>query len=482
MTDTKVLKIKALVAAGSTEGERSAAQSALNRVTREVPLRITATVINIDRDETFYAVCFTDVEGRTRDVRLARELFLKPDLIVGELIKLGATLSDDRKIARKQVQAALRAKSQDVRKVTSRPGWHDEDSIVYPGKTFGAMQKILSYEPMNDDDDALGLTAGSLDDWREGLRAPCEASDYLILTISHKAASALLEIIGQQEGMLLHLHGANATWRGEDKARSSSGKSLATRVAASMTGRCRKNDLLTFAITERAVEDHCYGHNSLGIEFDEEGRSFAGKRATRVSATQLGYIIASGRGGVRSTKATRDINLKNRRWVLNAISSGELPLDDRSVRSARAEGEQVRMIGLPVPPGRKGGIYNRVEDSGPKMARCAALARQTELTIATNYGVAFPAFIEKLVSSRDGLATRIIGMIEEFVRDVGADGSPWERRFAEKFGLAYSAAVLLKPLPPTRPAAMHAPTTRSNTLRKMALLPKRSLRARENTE
>jgi hypothetical protein len=137
----------------------------------------------------------------------------------------------------------------------------------------------------------------------------------------------------------------------------------------------------TFAITERAIEDYCYGHNSLGIELDEEGRSFGGKRATRVSATELSYTIASGRGGVRSTKATRDVNLKNRKWVLNAISSGELPLDDPNFRSARAEGEQVRMIGLPVPPGSKGGIFNRAEDNVAKMARCAARPKQTESTI-----------------------------------------------------------------------------------------------------
>src|SRR5512133_1921097 len=43
-------------------------------------------------------------------------------------------------------------------------------------------------------------------------------------------------------------------------------------------------------------------------------------------------------------------------------------------------------------------------------------------------------------------------------------------------------ASTTKPSPPTRPALMHAPTTRSNTLRKMSLLRNRSLRARENAE
>ena len=43
-------------------------------------------------------------------------------------------------------------------------------------------------------------------------------------------------------------------------------------------------------------------------------------------------------------------------------------------------------------------------------------------------------------------------------------------------------ASTAKPSPPTRPAAIHAPTTRSKTLRKMPLSRKRSLRARENAE
>src|SRR6516162_5812715 len=43
-------------------------------------------------------------------------------------------------------------------------------------------------------------------------------------------------------------------------------------------------------------------------------------------------------------------------------------------------------------------------------------------------------------------------------------------------------ASTAKPSPPTRPAPMHAPTTRSKTLRKMPLSRKRSLRARENAE
>jgi hypothetical protein len=39
--------------------------------------------------------------------------------------------------------------------------------------------------------------------------------------------------------------------------------------------RCRKSDLVTFAATQRAVEDYCFAHNHLAALFDEEGRALS---------------------------------------------------------------------------------------------------------------------------------------------------------------------------------------------------------------
>jgi hypothetical protein len=80
--------------------------------------------------------------------------------------------------------------------------------------------------------------------------------------------------------------------------------------------------------------------------------------------------------------------LANLTWALNAVSTGEHPLDDPKRRLERAEGAQVRMISVPVPSGKKGGIFNRVKGSPAEIAaKSKKLARQVEETIATNYGV-----------------------------------------------------------------------------------------------
>ena len=57
--------------------------------------------------------------------------------------------------------------------------------------------------------------------------------------------------------------------------------------------------------------------------------------------------------------------------------------------------------------------------------------------------MALPRYIRKLVAERATLGSRIRQLVETFVQTVNADQDPWERRFAEKFGLVFAAAILL---------------------------------------
>jgi hypothetical protein len=102
----------------------------------------------------------------------------------------------------------------------------------------------------------------------------------------------------------------------------------------------------------------------------------------------LPYLVTGGVGTLQSNKATQDRDLQNLRWSLPALSSGEIPLDDPAKRAARPEGAQARMIPVPVPPGRRGGIFNRMDGTlGQKVKLGRKLAREVEETIAANFGV-----------------------------------------------------------------------------------------------
>jgi hypothetical protein len=328
------------------------------------------------------------------------------------------------------------------------------DGTALPSSTrlgrSGISRGQLLHVGPGDIDDSLGQQHGDLEAWRRGLRKPIKYSDYLVFTISVNVAGSLLDIIDEDEGALFHLHGMSVekTLKTNDRTKSSSGKTLATRTGASVIGRCRKSDLATFAITERAAEDCCFARNHLAANFDEKGRGHGAVLGSRMKTANLAYMIPSGRGGVRSKKATRDPDLQNYRWALFGVSNGEDPLDDQANATGRPEGAQVRMIGNPVPRGGNGGIFNRIKRPRRRtLALSTKLARQVEDTIETNYGVAMPSYLEKLVLERRKrgrrLARRIRRIVDKFVDRVGADTDPWERRFAVKFGIVFAAAILL---------------------------------------
>jgi hypothetical protein len=406
-------------------------------------LKITATVYDVTKEESYYRTRFRTVDGKRREILIGREMFSRRGRVVDHLLKAHAAIADDNKAATKLVEKALSNRSDRQFHVTSRAGWYG-DSFVYLTETFGALAGKLRHDGQIDIDPALGQRRGALKAWREGLRLPCKYSDFLIFTIGVAASGPLLELIGEDEGGVFHLQPENRAKSTNDqlKLRSSSGKTLAARAGMSTIGRCRKSDLVTFAATERGVEDYCFAHNHLVAVFDEEGRALNAGQGIKQS--NLPYLVTSGVGKLRSKKATQDPDLQNLKWALPAISTGENPLDDPSKQAVRPEGAQARMIPIPVPPGGEGGIFNRVEGTRSGVTeKCRKLARLVEETIDLNYGVVMPAYLQQLVAERPKLIERIRRIIDRFIEKVRADHDPWEQRFAAKFGIALAGAILL---------------------------------------
>lgn len=407
--------------------------------TANAAVRIVASTTNQDTDHSFLEVEYLTLDGSRKRRLIAREHFRTPTKVADELLKAGAQLSNPVS----EVKAALSSSNGVPHyRSTGRTGWH-HDSFVLPTETIGSLAGKLRFDSSLTPDPALGMRAGALKKWRRGLKAPCSKSDYLVLGASLAAASTILELIGETEGVMFHLHGlSHSPGDGRTKQNSTSGKTTTARIAVSTIGRAHKNDLMTFDLTGRGAEELCFAHNHLTMGLDEEGRALGHSAGSRISTHHLPYMVAGGRGAFRSSKATADPTLRNLTWALFAISTGERPLEGRM--QARPEGQQVRQIALPVPPGVDGGIYNLIEGSGEEVLVAArALALQTEETIASNYGLALRAFVSKLCSEpREQVISRINRSLAAFIRKVEA-GEPWEQRFARKFAIVYAAAALM---------------------------------------
>src|SRR4051812_31972041 len=74
---------------------------------------------------------------------------------------------------------------------------------------------------------------GTLRDWKEGLKGPCKLSSYLTFAISLPFTAPLLQLLNIHEGCGFHFHGWPDAAEGQ-KARSSSGKTTATRAMTSV--------------------------------------------------------------------------------------------------------------------------------------------------------------------------------------------------------------------------------------------------------
>jgi putative DNA primase/helicase len=401
---------------------------------------VTAIVEDIDREESYFETHYHDVRGHKRTCLIRREEFLTPAKVVRTLVSKNANLPLQIEAACAVIKAAVASAGKRNYKITAQTGWH-RTSFVYPTETFGRRAKKLKFNSNRQINPALAVSRGRLNRWRRELKRPCLESDYLVAAIAAAGAGPLLPFVGH-EGAIFHLHGSGkAMGQSERRTRSSSGKTLAARTAASFVGRCATSDLFTFAVSPKAVEDFCFSHNHLLAVIDEEGRSFDQANSIGVKSTHLAYVLPSGRGAVRSNKATQDADLKNRCWAVVGFSTGENPLDLPG--KTRPEGAQVRMISIPVPAGDEGGIFNRLHGKPGEILKTArSLARSVELTLRKNYGVAAPAYLSHVVAQRREIAKAAQSIADDFVSSVAAS-DPWEARFAMKFGLLLTAALIM---------------------------------------
>jgi uncharacterized protein (DUF927 family) len=408
------------------------------------PLKVLGTVTNVDDGKTFLEIQYPTVTGNIRTKLYERSVLRRPQKLIDLLLDDGISEAIDKQ----RLISILNDEPPAHRDVTSKTGWHGY-AFVYPGMTFGVVENDLKFHQEPSPTGCLGTQHGSVENWADGLRKAIKFSDYLLFAASLGPAGALLDMIDETEGVVFHLHGSgNKTT--SLAANSSSGKTTCARVAMSAIEPCDKTDLPGFQLTDRGLEEHCFSRNHLVVAFDEEGATSVGNTGPVIQRSKFAYKITAGRGARRSRKARSDRDLQNLTWSLIAITTGETPLDsDRPV--TRAEGDQVRMIAIPVPQGSQGGIFNRTNKIRENLGNsekipdfCARLIREVDETIRSYYGTAMPAFLAQLVTNRAELKPEIISIIQDFVTDETTDGTdPWQSRFVKKFGIVLAAAILM---------------------------------------
>ncbi|MEX2671310.1 MAG: DUF927 domain-containing protein [Phycisphaeraceae bacterium] len=389
-------------------------------------LKLSAEIIDLDTHQHFLELRFHRQFGPRGRIRVPNAERRNFRLVLRELDNSGALLPASRKEALKLVELVLSDAAPRVRHSTSRVGWVDGDSFVLPSRTVGGRAKSLHHSPNSSVLSTTWSKSGSLEAWRDGLSEPCRRSSYLLFATAVPFAGPLLRLRGETEGAFFNLTGESST-----------GKTLASRVAQSIITRAHKTDLIPASLTDRALEEIAFGHNDLAVVIDELGNMKGNEQTRREKFRTRAYELSGGRGTVRSKSVHQ--NLPSLEWALFGITSWESPLNEL----ARARGEMVRFIDVTIPSRVDAGIFDLIEDSRdgrPIAAKDLALA--VENTIVGNYGVAIEPYLKRLVDDRTSAAAAVEETVGAFVHLNCRDGDPWDVRLATKFGLVAAGARL----------------------------------------
>ena len=213
---------------------------------------------------------------------------------------------------------------------------------------------------------------------------------------------------------------------------SSSGKSTALKVAASVWGNpegyCR-----LWRSTTNGLEGLAALHNDGLLILDELSQ------VDPKEAGEAAYLLANGQG---KTRASRTGTVKqSSRWSLIFLSAGEESLTSLMAKAGlRANaGQEIRLADIEADAGLGMGLFDNIHNH----INPAAMALVLKESATQFYGAVGMAWLQKIVSNRQTLIPVISNIIKQFVdKVVGQDPTGQAIRVARRFALVATAGEL----------------------------------------
>nr|WP_260283644.1 DUF927 domain-containing protein [Xanthomonas sp. CFBP 8152] len=287
------------------------------------------------------------------------------------------------------------------------------------GESYGAGEELLVYQHSGDLQHHYAAV-GSLDDWKRDVAARCAGNSRLVLAVATMFAGPLLRFTGATGGGF-HIVGG-----------SSSGKTTALRVAASVVG--PPEYAREWRSTANGLEGVAVLHNDATLILDE---------LAQIDPKQAGdaaYLLANGNGKSRANRAG-DARAAAR-WRIMILSAGEVGLAQHMAeagKQARA-GQAVRLADVPAEAESGHGVFERLHDASDG----AALSALLKDAAARSYGAAWPLWMEYLTRlDSPKLTAQLREATDRFLAThVPYNASGEVRRVAERFAIVAFAGEL----------------------------------------
>lgn len=363
-----------------------------------------------------------DADGREHVRHVAdRDLHGEPAALCAGLADHGLRINPARQRDFRGYLAAARVTHRVT--VVERTGWHEigrQAVFVLPGETIGprGAERVILDAAASGPYEARG----TVDEWRDSAAKLASGHAVLMLAISAALAGPLLGLAGY-EGGGLHLLG-----------RSSTGKTTALRLAASVWGRGDTPGFVrAWRATTNGLEGAAAAATDTALILDELGQVEARELAAAL------YMLANGGGKARAHRDGSSRDPKS--WRVLTLSSGEVPIDAKLAedhgRKSRA-GQLVRMLNIPADRGRGFGVF---DGPGPE-GEAAALSKACRLAAASAYGTAGPEFVRRLIGSEVS-GNDVRALVADFAAaHVPPDADGQVIRAAERLALIAAAGEL----------------------------------------
>jgi uncharacterized protein (DUF927 family) len=307
-------------------------------------------------------------------------------------------------------------------RVTNRIGWHgeaDDAVFVLPQGAIGAASEEWIFDT-NQPNASPFKQRGTLAGWRDSVASLCVGNSRLMFAVSISFAAPLRYLLDIKDLGGFHYRGA-----------SSDGKSTALRVAASVCG--GSDYMQRWRATDNGLESLAMQHCDAPLFLDEL------KQLDPKTAGEAAYMLANGAGKARANE--KGGARKTSQWRLIFLSAGEVGLSQHMLEANKRvhAGQEIRMADIPADAGAGLGCFENLHDH----PNGSAFAKSIAGAIAQNYGVAFPQFIEAVISDRDALPDKLRAAQNAFDSAVLSEAASGQaRRVAGIFALVGAAGEL----------------------------------------
>lgn len=374
------------------------------------PLHVDAETIDSDDGSVGRLLRFAYRGRRVEWVMPMEELAGKGDELLRALLRQGLRFDYRLKRYIPEYVASFHDMTRTIA-TTRKPGWHISGAFVLPSHIIGG--EGVRYQESGRAAEIF-TTRGDLAGWQREVAAPCVGNPVLILSLCCALAGPLLARVGVNGGGV-HLVGD-----------SSSGKSLAQLVAASVWGDPSKF-AASWDVSKGGVEIEAATRNDTVLILDEI------KRADPRRVQEMAYAIAN---GVGKGTMTREREARHKlTWRLLALSSGERSLSEHAALSGNPShaGAELRMVDVNAGT-RKFRAFDDVHGmTGEQFHRTLSTA------VMRHYGHAGPALVEAIIASdsRDNLPAQFTALRGRFEAESSQAG-----RIADRFALIALAGEL----------------------------------------